>query len=186
MKKIVKPEQRFEQFLALRFESCDLKLLRSGGDCNRCEPRFKTCKLLGVCFFPRRLSCSEGCKGNIKPTLKTHTPQISGGEDFTPPNLGCMSEKNTVKQVLFEGSPPKCFGGEPSPPKFGGCGVGSREKTPTPKTSASVRKRPVLLRANFILTTDRKRPYYGHFCGKIHREGSCSKAARGSLVKSRC
>ena len=54
-----------------------------------------------------------------------------------------------------------------------------REKTPTPKFSALLRKRPVLLRANFVLTKDRKRPYYRHFCGKMHREGSCSKAARG-------
>ena len=51
------------------------------------------------------------------------------------------------------------------------------EKTPTPKISALLRKRPVLRRANFVLTKDRKRPYYGNFCGKIHREGSCSKAA---------
>ena len=54
------------------------------------------------------------------------------------------------------------------------------EKTPTPKISALLRKRPVLLRANFVLTEDRKRPYYGYFCGKIHREGSCSKAAGGT------
>ena len=53
------------------------------------------------------------------------------------------------------------------------------EKTPTPKISALLRKRPVLLRANFVLTKDRKRPYYRHFCGKIHREGACSKAAGG-------
>ena len=54
------------------------------------------------------------------------------------------------------------------------------EKTPkTPKISALLRKRPVLPRANFVLTKDRKRPYYRHFCGKIHREGSCSKAAGG-------
>ena len=52
-------------------------------------------------------------------------------------------------------------------------------KIPTPKISALLRKRPVLLRANFVLTKDRKRPYYGHFCGKLHREGSCSKAAGG-------
>ena len=58
-------------------------------------------------------------------------------------------------------------------------------KTPTPKISALLRKRPVLLRADFVLTKDRKRPYYGYFCGKIHREGSCSKAA-GVIVKSRC
>ena len=55
-------------------------------------------------------------------------------------------------------------------------------KTPTPKISALVRKRPVLLRANFVLTKDRKRPYYRQFCDKIHREGSCSKAA-GVLSK---
>ena len=53
------------------------------------------------------------------------------------------------------------------------------EKTPTPKISALLRKRPVLLRANFVLTKDRKRPYYRHFCGKMHREGSCSRAAGG-------
>ena len=45
------------------------------------------------------------------------------------------------------------------------------EKTPTPKISALLRKRPVLLRANFVLTKDRKRPYYRHFCGKMHRRG---------------
>ena len=33
-------------------------------------------------------------------------------------------------------------------------------------------ERPVLLRANFALTKDRKRPYYRHFRGEIHREGS--------------
>ena len=53
------------------------------------------------------------------------------------------------------------------------------EKTPTPKISALLRKQPVLPRANFVLAKDRKRPYYGHFCGKMPREGSCSKAAGG-------
>ena len=53
------------------------------------------------------------------------------------------------------------------------------EKTPTPKISALLRKRPVLLRANFVLTKDRKRSYYRHLCGKIYREGSCSKAGGG-------
>ena len=37
--KLVKPYQWFEWFLALWFESCDLKSLRTGGDSNRCEPR---------------------------------------------------------------------------------------------------------------------------------------------------
>ena len=45
--------------------------------------------------------------------------------------------------------------------------------------SRVVRKRPVLLRANFVLTKDEKRSYCGHSSGKIHREGSCSKAAGG-------
>ena len=53
------------------------------------------------------------------------------------------------------------------------------EKTTTPKISALLRKRPVLLKANFVLTKDWKRPYYGRFCGKIHRGWSCSKAAGG-------
>ena len=62
------------------------------------------------------------------------------------------------------------------------------EKTPTPKISALLRKRPVLLRANFVVTkdrkwpvvtTDRKWPYYRYLCAKLHREGSCSKAAGG-------
>ena len=51
------------------------------------------------------------------------------------------------------------------------------EKTPTPKISALLRKRPILLRANFVLTKDQKRPYYGHFCCKIHTEESRSQAA---------
>ena len=55
---------------------------------------------------------------------------------------------------------------------------GRGEKTPTPKISALLRKRSVLLRADFVLTKDRKRPYYRHL-KKIHREGSCSKAAGG-------
>ena len=58
-------------------------------------------------------------------------------------------------------------------------GIERGVKTPTLKISALLRKQPVLLRANFILTKDQKRPYYGHLCGKIHREGSCSKAAGG-------
>ena len=37
--------------------------------------------------------------------------------------------------------------------------------------------------ANFVLTKDRNRPYYGHFCGKIHREGSCSKAASADKLR---
>ena len=48
-----------------------------------------------------------------------------------------------------------------------------------PRFQPLLRKRPVLVRANFVLTKDRKRTYYGQFCGKMHREGSCSKAARG-------
>ena len=56
-----------------------------------------------------------------------------------------------------------------------------REKTPgPPKISGLLRKRPVLLRAHFVLTKDQKRPYYRHFCGKMHREGCCSKAAGGA------
>ena len=57
---------------------------------------------------------------------------------------------------------------------------------PRPFARYRVTKRPVLLRANFVLTKDWKRPYYGHFCGKMHSEGSFSKVAGGSLVKSRC
>ena len=34
-------------------------------------------------------------------------------------------------------------------------------------------------RLRLLDTKDRKRPYYGHFFGKTHREGSCSKAAGG-------
>ena len=48
-----------------------------------------------------------------------------------------------------------------------------------PQISALLRKWAVLLRDNFVLTKDRKLPYLGHFCDKIHREGSCSKAAGG-------
>ena len=67
---------------------------------------------------------------------------------------------------------------------------GSGEKTPTPKISALVRKRPVLLRAKFVLTKDRQRPYYGHFCGVkytgrglvVKRPGVLSKVQMLTLV----
>ena len=45
------------------------------------------------------------------------------------------------------------------------CILKGGEKTPAPKISALLRKQPVLLRANFVLTKDRKRPYYRHLCG---------------------
>ena len=63
------------------------------------------------------------------------------------------------------------------------------EKTPTPQISALLRKRPVLLRADLDLTKDRKRPYYGHFCGKktrrrlvVKRPGVLSKVLMLNLV----
>ena len=82
---------------------------------------------------------------------------------------------------------------EPKTPSF--CGI-SGDLAPSTRKSlaiaivrfwcAKLRKQPVLLRANFVLTKDpKKRMYYGHFCGKTHKEGSCSRAA-GVLVKSRC
>ena len=67
--------------------------------------------------------------------------------------------------------------------------VERREKTPTPKISALLRKRPGLLRANFVLTKDRKRPYYGHFVVKytgrglvVKRPGVLSKVQMLNLV----
>ena len=42
-------------------------------------------------------------------TLKTHTPQIWGVK-ISPPKFRKRPSKNTVKQVIFEVSPPK-FGG---------------------------------------------------------------------------
>ena len=55
------------------------------------------------------------------------------------------------------------------------------EETPKNPQDFGLTKKngPFLLRANFVLTKDRKRPYYGHFCGKLHKEGCCSKAAGG-------
>ena len=52
-------------------------------------------------------------------------------------------------------------------------------KTPTPKISASL----PFSRADLFLTKNPNWPYKGQFCGNIGREGSCSKAAGGSLVK---
>ena len=67
--------------------------------------------------------------------------------------------------------------------------LGRGEKAPTPKISALLRKRPVLLRAKFVLTKDRKRPYYGHSCGKytgrglvVKRPGVLSKVQMLNLV----
>ena len=63
------------------------------------------------------------------------------------------------------------------------------EKAPTPKISAELGKRPVLLRDNFVLTKDRKRPYYGHFVVKytgrglvVKRPGVLSKVQLLNLV----
>ena len=52
-------------------------------------------------------------------------------------------------------------------------------KRPAPTHPVLLRKRRVLLRADFVLTKDPKWPYEGQFCGKLDREGSCSKAAGG-------
>ena len=57
------------------------------------------------------------------------------------------------------------------------------KRPPTPKISALLRKRPVFLSASFVLTEDRKRPYYGHFCGKnTERPGVLSKVQMLNLV----
>ena len=56
---------------------------------------------------------------------------------------------------------------------------GMKKKDPTPTPSILLSTLPVLLRADFVLTKDPKRPYEGEFCGKIDREGSCSRAAGG-------
>ena len=60
-------------------------------------------------------------------------------------------------------------------------------KDPTPKISALLRKRPTLLRANFVLTKDHKRPYYGHvtYTGRglvVKRPGVLSKVQMLTLV----
>ena len=58
--------------------------------------------------------------------------------------------------------------------------------------SALLRKRPVLLRANFVLSKDRKRPYYGLLRGKytgrglvVKRPGVLSKVQMLNLVLGR-
>ena len=55
--------------------------------------------------------------------------------------------------------------------------------------AAFAAKRPVLLRANFVLTKDRKWPSSGHFCGKytgrglaVKRPGVLSKVQMLTLV----
>ena len=65
--------------------------------------------------------------------------------------------------------------------------IGRGEKAPTPTRSVLLRKRPVILKADFVLTKDLKWPYEGQFCGKLDREGSCSKAAGGggSFVRTK-
>ena len=67
--------------------------------------------------------------------------------------------------------------------------IGRGEKTPTPKIPALLRKRTVLLRANFVLTKDPKRPYYRHFVVKytgrglvVKRQGGLSKVQMLNLV----
>ena len=55
------------------------------------------------------------------------------------------------------------------------------EKALTPTLSVLLRKWPVLLRADCVLTKDPKWPYEGQFCDKIDRGRSCGKATGGPL-----
>ena len=67
--------------------------------------------------------------------------------------IAAISNRLRVGFEIWADRPPKCI---PLPH------VERGEKTPTPKISALLRQRPVLLRANlnyFVLTKDRKRPY---------------------------
>ena len=89
-------------------------------------------------------------------------PEMAAPILWAPGKMRSFCRKNHVHKI---------------PPLGGILGFGG--ETPTPKIAVLLRKRPVLLRANFVLTKDRKRPSNGHFCGEIHREGSCSKAAGG-------
>ena len=100
---------------------------------------------------------------------------VSFSRILSPDCFSSLFVPKSAPTVPSGKSPAKCskFCTKKSPTHF----LKGGEKTPTPKISALLRKRPVLLRANVVLTKDRKRPYYGHFCGKMHREGSCSKAA---------
>ena len=69
--------------------------------------------------------------------------------------------------LVFLVSPPFISGRKKGDPVY----VERGEKTPTPKISALLRKPPVLLRATFVLTKDRKRPYYRHFVVKCTGRG---------------
>ena len=54
-------------------------------------------------------------------SLKTHTPQIWGVK-ISPPKFREQPSKNTVKQVIFEDSPPE-FGGRIVTPQIWGAWV---------------------------------------------------------------
>ena len=62
--------------------------------------------------------------------------------------------------------------------------VGRGEKASTPTHSALLRKQPVSLRADFVLTKVLNWPYERRFYGKTDRDGSCSRAAL-SLVRTK-
>ena len=64
-------------------------------------------------------------------------------------------------------------------PEFGTALHQKGGKDPHPQDFSLTKKTARFTKGRFVLTKDRKRPYYGHFCGKVHREGSCSKAAGG-------
>ena len=57
--------------------------------------------------------------------------------------------------------------------------------TPSQGLSALLRKWHVLLRAVFVLTKDPNFPSEGRVCGKLDREGSCSKVSGGFLSKDK-
>ena len=71
-----------------------------------------------------------------------------------------------------------------SPPRSGSSQEAGRKIILT--LSALLRRWPVLLRADVVLTKDPKSPYEGQSCGQIDREGSCKGVAKFSLLASFC
>ena len=136
------------------------------------ENRVKSCHVCGC----------HGFFGPERRVLRTLNSQILTKALQRCLVVGFEREKGFSEGVLRRGVSGRCF---PQLNVRASC-IERGEKTPTPKISALLRKRPVLLRANFVLTKDRNGLTMDIFVAKCTRRGLVVKPGGGSLVKSRC
>ena len=153
------------------------------------HPKKNPCVFRGFpCFFPKKQGLEDQARsGPTSGKVRLANARLAGLQH--PRCLLCSSRRRPATRGLLQ-------------PRFLWLYHGSRldgqnrqspiergEETPTPKISALLRKRPVLLRPNFVLTKDRKRLTTDIFVVKytgrdlvVKRPGVLSKVQMLNLV----